>query len=433
MNRNNLWSFLEADDATAAQAPTTDPNQGAGSNPPGPPGTPTPPTEPQVKGLGDMEGDQEKDKPQPEDDVEQDPEHPDVDDDEDQGYEAWKAEFMKLAEKADTKVMLESVRAWKDKELEPPQSKFVKDNYQILVYREDANVEKAMKEIRNLVKQDLDKTNPGTTLMQHITATLEKSEPLKQILIKLSSGFEIKGALHRKFIAGITGAIQTGGGNAKEDLVYAEKGLTINISTRYATQFGEINLGKWALRTNDPEQFLSETELDRFKDGAPEEKQTLRRRIILESLAARYKKRSFIIHVNHPNGSTHAIGWDLGESLLAGYHDGKIVVRGHQSDERNAQITDAGDIVSLVDVDIMYIRETGDADDYGRPETIEVPFIKVKDCRVYLTADMDLLENASASLTGMFFREMPFNGNPSDLIGIRDSIPDLKAILNKGY
>lgn len=421
MSRLNWWAFMEAEEPFTNQPPELGDQPDQTQNQ----GAPTPKAPEALP--SDEEGNEDED-------IEDDPEEPDFpEEEEEKDYEGWRGEFMVMSQNADTKEMLASIRPFRDKQLESPQAKFVNDNYHILLYREDANVEKAMKEIRKLTKQDLDRTNPGTTLMQHITTVLDQIDPLKQIPIKLFNAFAIKGELHRKFIAGITGAIQVGGGNRKEDLIYCEKDLTINISTRFATQFGEINLGKWSLKTNDPQEFLSDSELNRLKDGAPEEKQVLRRRIILESMAKRFKTRSFLIHINHPDGSTHALGWDFGESLLSGYHDGKLVVRGNKSDERNAMINDGGDIVSLIDVDIMFIRQTGETDDYGKPETVEVPFIMIKNGTIYLKCDLDTLENSSAILGGMFLKEMPFNGNPSDLKGIRESLPDLKGILNKAY
>lgn len=432
MSKLNWYYFDEAEEPVAQTAPTSDPTTGSG-----------------IPGLGTQQGQQQppqqqQQKPEKgladapeEDDVEQDPQQPEMPDEEEtekKDFETWRGEFMKLAEKSDTKQMLESIKKWKDREdLEPPQARFVSDNYKILIYRQDANVEKAMKEIRNLIKQDLDKTNPGTTIMQHVTTVVEKIEPLKQVLIKLTGFGGLKAELHRKFLAGILGAVQVGGGNRREDLIFADKGYTVNVSTRFATQFGEISIGRWALKESDPQEFLTNAEMDRLSDGSPEEKQVLRRRVIMESIAKRFMSRSFLVHVNHPDGTTHALGWDLGESLISAYHDGKLVVRGHQSDVRNAMINDNGDVVTLVDVDIMYVKETGESDDYGKPESVEVPFLEIRDNVIYLASDLKDLENASASMSGMFFKEIPFTGNPSDLKGIRDSIPDMLAMLNKAY
>ncbi len=439
MNRNNLWDFImeAGEDVPAVTAPTSDPTTGSGI--PGVAGTERGDSSPvampgqektddkKIPGLGDMEDSKDQVK---------EPTDPDLpEEDEDKDFELWRGEFIELSSKLNIKDCLESLRPWKDKvsDLEPPQAKFVNDNYAIFNYLQDPLIYESMKEIRNLIKEQLDKTYPGTVLMQHLTTVIGKKDPLQQVLIKLFAAYGMKADLHRKYVAALLCAVQTGGGNRIWDLVYCEKDFTINIDTRFVTDFGRIELGRWSLKTSDPDQILSDSELDQLKDGSPDMRQSLRRRVTLESFANHFKKRSLLVHINHPEGGTHCVGWDLGESLLAGYHDGRIVVRSHQSDQKRANITESGDIVPLLDTDFLYVQETGETDDSGNPEAVEVPFIEIRDNVAYLVADKKTLENAGAVLNGMFIKEIPYNGNPSDLKGIRDSIPNLDAILGKDY
>lgn len=406
---------LEAEEPVANQAPTTDPN-----NPPQPPiqnqGKPETPT------------------PEPQDNVENDPPAPDQDEEDssEKDFEQWRHDFCDLSIKGDLNEMMASIQQVDDREgLEFSQRRFINDNIQILLYRQEANIMAATKQVRNLIKEDLDRTNPGTTVMQHLTTIIEKDPLLINPLIKMTGLFASKGEYHRKYIAALLGAIQVGGGASKQDLMFFDKEYTINFSTRFATQYGEINLGKWSLKTDDPMRYLTEPEIDRLAEGSPEEKQTLRRRIIVESIGEKFKERAFLIHVVHPDGTIHAIGWDLGDSLLAAYKDGKLVVRGKQNSEKDAMISDTGEIIALVDVDLLFVKETGETDDDGNPEMVEVPFLERRDSVLYLVADFETLQESSNILNGMFFRQTPYNGNPSDVLQTSRCVPSMVEILNK--
>lgn len=426
-NRNNwrIWedeqpSFPNDQSAFAAQAPGSDPSTGA---------TGGPPAQPQM-GRGN------ENQPDPSEisDVENDPDSPDMPKQDDhKDFEQWKHEFFELSVKGNVNEMMASIQPVRDLEnLESSQRRFVEDNIQILFYRQNDMVIPVTKEIRNLIKQDMDRTNPATTMMQHITATLEKHGLMQQVLIKLTGLFGLKSELHRKWLAALTGSIQVGGGNkSREDLVYSDTEYTVNISSRFGTQWGEINLGAWTLSERDPELYLTDPELERLQEGSPEEKQVLRRRIICESIAERFRKRAFLMHITHTDGTIYSLGWDMGTSIANAYKKGKLVVRGQQSQTREAMITDQGQIVPLIDMEVLYVRETDETDEDGNPESVEVPFIERRDSILYLVADLDTLHHAAASLSGMFFREMPYGGNPSDILKLQQCVPDLVELLNK--
>lgn len=416
MGISNIWqNWLEAEEPYAGQAPTTDPYAQVAGQAPASPAVPTPPP-----------GDEE-------DNVEDDPAEPDRGDepDEPKDFEQWRHDFLELSIKGDVANMLDSIGAVQNNHLELTQRKFVEDNLRILLYRQEANVAKASKEIRSLIKDDLDRTNPGTTVMQHVMSVVEKDPILQEVLVKLAGFFAMKGDPHRKWLAALLGAVQVGGGGDREDLLYSDKDYTINISTRYYTQYGEVALGKWSLKADDPNRYLSEPEVERLQEGSPEEKQVLRRRIIMESISEKFKQRAFLVHIAHPDGTVDSLGWDLGESLRAAYKDGKLVVRGNESVEKDAMISDNGDIVTLVDLDILFVRETGSTDDDGKPEMVEVPFMQRRDSILTLTADIDTVRLAASTMTGMFFRQLPFSGSQSEVLSLTRCVPSLTQLLGQ--
>jgi hypothetical protein len=413
--------WLEAEEISAGQAPTSDPTTGA---------TPFNPSLQDPSQNPSQE--QDPSLEQEPDDVSQDPEEADLpEEDLDKDFWKWKKEFFELSIKGNTEDMLNSIKLVDTEGLESSQLKFLSDNMQILLYRQDANIAKASKEIRKLMKTDLDRSNPATSIMQHITNVLEKDGPIQAILVKLSGMYDVKGPYHRKFIASLIGGVQTGGGGDLEDIVYVDNDLTVNISTRFCTQFGEIHLGNWSLKDDDPEKYLADVELERLKEGSPEEKQVLRRRIILESIAQKFEKRSFLIHCVSPNGTIFSMGYELGTSIRSAYKEGKLIVRGQKAESRDAMITDDGKIVPLIDIDVMYVRDTGETDMNGKPVKEEVPFMKRRNCILYLTADLEVLKEASAGMTGFFLHESPYNGNPEDIRELKNCNASLSEILNK--
>lgn len=422
-NRNNWW-FFEADagnpgdEPTAGQTPNAAP--GMGQNMP----MQAPPDQQQEPGQ----------QRTADDDVTQDPQEPEMSDEQknDQDFEQWKHEFLQLAIKADTEEMIDAIGAIRDREgLEPSQRKFVEDNLNILLYRRDGTIENVSKQIRKLIKEDLDRTNPGTTIMQHIMSQIEAEPVLGQTLLKLTGTFGWKGELHRKWLAALLGAVQVGGGSKREDLIYNDVDYNINISTRFYTEFGEINIGKWSLLSTDPQKYLQPPELQRLQEGSPEEKQVLRRRVIMESIAAKFKTRAFLINVAGQDGTIYSIGWDLGNCLIDAYKEGKLVVRGKENTDKEAMIGDDGAILPVIDYSIYYVQETGEVDDDGRPESEEVPFMERRDDVLYLKADLDTIRNGSSGMSGIFFKEVPYNGNPSDILKLQRCLPNLPAILDQ--
>lgn len=428
MSKTNRKLWWEAEQPFAGQVPATTPDfapMQAGGSPPMGAGQDRPEMDPNANA-------QQQQEPEPEqDDAMQDPQHPDMPepDNANQNFEEWKNEFFALAIKGDPNEMIASLKDIRDRDLDPTQRKFVEDNLQIQYFRQDSNIYKASQEIRRTIRQQLDKNYPATNLATYITQTLEKFPDLNEIFYKLPGFYGMKGDLHRKFIASLLSAVQVGGGGNREDLVYSEKDYSINISTRFSTEWGEIQLGKWSIQEDDPQRYLEEPELARLQDGSPEEKNVLRHRVTIASIAERFRTRAFIIHTVSTDGVINCLGWDLGDSLTGGYTDGYLRVRNRTVGTQDAMINAEGEVIKITEPEVKFLLKTGKHDITGKPEQKEEDFLKQITGNLYFVGDMKLLRSAGSALQGFVFKEVPYNGNPSDLKSYQRCIPSLQEML----
>src|ERR1700753_4185530 len=117
-------------------------------------------------------------------------------------------------------------------------------------------------------------------------------------------------------------------------------------------RWGMLDVGRWSLKEDDPERYLSEPELKRLEEGSPEEKDVLRRRVVMESIADFFKKRAFIANVVNKDGTVYMLGWDLSNSLRAAYTDGKLIVKTTSAENSEAMIDDEGAIIPVVEMKI---------------------------------------------------------------------------------
>ncbi len=372
--------------------------------------------------------------PSLDDDITKDPQAPDMPEepqDTGEDFEVWKNTFFKESIKGDA-VQLEYMlkQVWM-RDLEEPQKKFIDDNLNIIYLRKDSNINEASTEIRKLVKEQLDLNNPSVSVVNHITSVLESYPTLNNIYIKLSGMHALKGDLHRKFVASLLGAIQVGSGSSKPHIIYEEVEYSIQMTTRYNSQFGNIDLGRWALKEDDTAEgkFLSAGELKRLHEGSPEEKEVLRKRLIIESIAEQYEERAFIINVSGDDGTVYHIGWDMSNSLRSGYQNGRLIVRTRESDNSETMINNEGEIIPLIDIDILYTKETGSVDEDGKPAMEEIQFIERRDGVLFLTADLNTLREASSALSAFVFKEVPWRGNPSDLRQLQRAFPKADEML----
>ena len=396
-------------DPSAAQAPTTDPNADAmAQNAP----TINPPETPDVNG---QETPNQNAEPA---DVSNDPQAPDMPEDKNKpaDFESLKRQYIKESVKGDSNKLMDLLLQVRNKDgLGTYERKFVEDNWNILLLRQNSNIEKASKQIRNNVRNQLDRNNPATSLVAHISGVLETMPLLYTTFYKLNGYAGLKGDLHRKFIASLLGAVQVGSGQNNEDLIYNERDYSILLSTRYNSRWGDVMLGAWCLKEDDPDRFLSDPELKRLTEGSPEEREVLRRRLVIESIAELFETRAFIIQVAGDDGTLYTLGWDMASSLRSAYREGKFIVKTRKSDNSEAMIDDEGKILPLIDISIYYQKSTTNVDGDGKPIKNEVKFMERRDGQLFLTADLKTIRESANTLQGVVFKETPFNGNPSDL------------------
>jgi len=357
-------------------------------------------------------------------DVTQDPDAPDMPTEiNEQDFEQWKSTFFKESVKGDANKLIELIQQVRDLPLDSYPIKFVEDNLQVCFLRQHANIDKASKEIRKRIKNDLDRNNPSVSLVNHMDSTLQTMPELNSVFIKLKGLLGMKGDLHRKFISSLFGGIQVGTGGNNEDVIYNERDYSIRLSTRYNDKWGKLDIGKWCLKEDDADRYLTDPEQKRLEEGSPEEKDVLRRRIVIESISDVFKKRGFIINVVGSDGTIYTLGWDISGSISNAYTEGKLVVKTSQNENSEAMINDEGNIVPYVDIKIKYSKETGDMDEDGKPLKEEHDFIERIDGILFLTAQFNIIQEAASSFTGMVLKELPYNGNPSDLMIIQRCVP----------
>jgi hypothetical protein len=429
MTKNlNLESWLAEQDIPPLAGQPDMPQGGGGANPlgTGPGGYPpqeAPPEDPNITQQGLPE------QP-PEEDVNDDPENPYMpDEQEDLGFEQWKNKYFKASIKGDPNELEELLKDVRDRDLEAYEEKFVEDNIRIQHLRQQSNIKDASSKIRRLIREQLDKNNPASSIANHMHETLMSSPELVNVFIKMEGLLGAKGDPHRKYITSLVSGVQVGSGSTTEDVIFNEKEYSLNISTRINAEFGNLMVGRWSLREDDPEKFLDESELERLDVGSPEEKDVLRRRVVMESIADKYKKRAFIFNSIDENGTVYLIGWDMANSLKAAYKDGKLVVRSVKSENSEAMIDDNGAIISQLDLKINYVKPTGQLDASGEKETKEILFMERRDGMLWLMADIPLLKEASSTLQGLVFKEFPYNGNPSDLKALKRVAPETTELL----
>jgi hypothetical protein len=407
--------------------PSGQPDTMAGGPPMSQPGGPADPMGQDMQQPNQMTSD-----PQSMQDISDDPQYPDMPEENEGGddFEIWKIKFVKESTKGDPNSQIQSIMNVRDRQLDPPQRKFVEDNLDINFLRQNANIFQASKEIRTLIKKEFDRTNPATSVVSHITNTLEKSSSmLNEVYVKISGLGGSKGDMHRKFIASLIGGVQVGSGGANEDVVFEETDYSIRVSTRFNSRWGDVNIGRWYLREDDPDRYLKEAEIRRLEGGSPEEKDVLRRRIVLESIADQFKERAFVINVVNQDGTVCHLAWDLGNCLRAAFLDGKLVVRTGNNDNKEAFIDEEGSIITVPHMSVNYVKESGELDQKGKMGIEEIQFIDYRDGTLYLTAPLDIVKEAAVSLQGMMYKETLWQGNPSDLLRVQRCVPSVPEIL----
>lgn len=349
-------------------------------------------------------------------------EEPEIEDDinnendDNEDFEIWKSNYFKETVKGNPNELIDLLSPLREKDtLLPYQRKFVEDNWNIQLLRLNSNILDASKSIRKNIKDQLDKNNPATSIVNHIANVLDTMPHLNNTYIKLMGYSGNKGELHRKFLAALTGSVQVSSSPDKENIILNEREYSVKIATRLNSEWGDVVLGSWSLREDDPERYLSEPELKRLSEGSPDERDVLRRRVIIESIAKQFEEQSFIINVVADDGTIHYLGWDVSNALRGAYSEGKIVVRINKSENSEAMINDEGSIIPVTNLKIMIVKQS----ELNSEEPEEVDFIEKRNGMLFLTAGLLTVKEASTSLQGTEFKEIPYSGNPSDLKSLR--------------
>lgn len=398
--RHNLQSWLEEDqglDPQITNQAAYQDDQNAAADDPGVP--------------EDTAGDSQQD------DVTEDPQSPEMPEErEEVDFEVWKSNYFKESIKGDSEKLMEMLSLMRDKDtLEPYQRKFVEDNWNVQLLRGNSNVAAASKQIRKGIRDQLDRNNPATSVVNHLVNTLDSVPQLNETFIRMMGYSGNKGELHRKFLAAVTGSVQVSSSPDKENIIFNEKEYSIKMSTRLNSEWGEVAIGSWSLREDDPERYLSEPELKRLSEGSPQERDVLRRRIVMESIAKHFDEQAFIINVVNEEGTIYHLGWDMSNALRGAYAEGKVVVKSVKSENSEAMISDDGQILPMVDLKIYFVKETEGQDSEGYPEKEEIEFMEKRNGMLFLTAGLITLKEASETMQGTEFKEVPYPGNPSDL------------------
>jgi hypothetical protein len=383
------------------------------------------PNDNQQKPFEDEEGKEE------EEDFSSDPKYPHMpeEDKKPENFDAWRKKFMEESVKGDPAAMEDMLLSIRDQELTAYQANFIEDNLQVIILREDGYIKDPSQEIRKIIKSEVDHNNPAVSVVSAICEVADKHQNLSNIFIKLGGFRKLKGELHRELIAALIGAVEVGGGPVTEDLIFNDKEYSIKISTRINSRWGDILVGPWSLRVDDPSRFLRQPELKRLTDGSPEEKEALKHRVILESIAKVYEERAFIINVVEQDGTVCMVGWDLNSCIKTAYTEGGLVVKSTTDDNTEAMIDENGEIIQYPEIRLVYAKDTGALGEDGKPTKEYLPFLERRDGQLFLTADKKTLKSISSKFVGMVFKEIPFKGNPSDLKTIQRCIPSTQELL----
>ncbi|NCA17849.1 MAG: hypothetical protein EBS90_12540 [Betaproteobacteria bacterium] len=394
---HNLEFWLEADQVDIQPPPAV-----LGDDPEG-----MPPADGEENNADETQAEDVPDQ----EDVSEDPQAPDMPEqnDESPDFEVWKSNFFKESTKGDASKLMEMISPMRDKETLEPY------HYGLEV----GSKPELFAALAHHRDPEIDKNNPSTSVVNHIFNTLESVPSLNETFIKMMGYSGNKGELHRKFIAALTGSVQVSSSPDKENIIFNEKEYSIKMATRLNSDWGEVALGSWSLREDDPERYLSAPELKRLSEGSPQERDVLRRRIVIESIAKQFEEQSFIIDVVNDEGTIYHLGWDMSNALRGAYTEGKVVVKAVKSENSEAMISDDGQIVPMVDLKIYFVKETGGQDQFGNPEVDEIEFMERRNGMLFLTAGLVTIKEASESMQGTELKEVPYPGNPSDLKALK--------------
>jgi hypothetical protein len=129
------------------------------------------------------------------------------------------------------------------------------------------------------------------------------------------------------------------------------------------------------------------------------------------------------------NGTIYFIGLDLSNVLRSGYDNGVLTVSTFQNDASEALFDAEGNLTTLQDIKIQYQKETGEMDENGSPLKDKTEFLVKKDGMLLINASLETLMDAAGNVNGLSIKELPFNGNPSDLINLIRCVPSSPELI----
>jgi len=278
----------------------------------------------------------------------------------------------------------------------------------------------------------------GTEVFSILSSEIDQYPNITNVLTKLPSFYSMKSDLFRKVVAATMNGIQIGSGGTLEDVFVpiGKDGVGIKICTRIYTDFGNVMIGKWNIKFNDPENFLSDSELQKLNDtGSPEEKEVLRKRVVIESVAENFKDRVFMVLIINPeDGTRHEIGFNFAELVRDGWKNGYISVQFKANvGKGDAGVKVDGELIDLQSIDINYVKENPDElDEEGMPVKEQIELLRQENGLIYLTIMGDEFTSfADAAKAGLFHMSKPFDSGPEELVRIQRCVPTLQEILLK--
>jgi hypothetical protein len=150
---------------------------------------------------------------------------------------------------------------------------------------------------------------------------------------------------------------------------------------------------------------------------------------MLESIASYFKKRAFLVNVVNTDGTVFYIGLDFSNALREAYNSGKLIIKTSVNDSSESMYNTDGELVQIMDLKIMYEKDTGKTDADGKPEKQELEFISRKEGMLFLNASLEVIKEASTTFQGIIIKETPYTGNPSDLIALTRCVPSITETL----
>ena len=278
----------------------------------------------------------------------------------------------------------------------------------------------------------------GVEIYSIISEEIERYNTIIETLIKLPSFYAMKADLFRKIICAVSNGTQIGSGGSLEDVFIplAEGGVGIKLCTRIYTDFGNIEIGKWSPKINDPETFLSDEELERLNNsGSPEEKEILKKRVMIESISTAFADKIYLMLICKPeSGERIEVGFNLSELVKTGWQNGTITIDFKANIGKGQATLDLeGNLIELQNIVVSYIKDNNDKlDSNGKPLKEHIELLKLKNGVLYIVSnEEEFFDFTSINSEGIFYNKKQSDLDIEKIQTIQNCVPDIKEILLK--